>query len=453
MSSATCLIKESRRSSYGALSKAGIEYSTYLSSCNNNIRPTDRVNNVDVTSQHGDATSTPRRRPHSVYAGLSYVPFNYCDDLKIEDILKRFKEKQDANKKKRNSRRRSSSNLQLVQSISGLEDPFDYYLHSNPRRSSVNRYSSCEGLPKSPKCNQRISFSSDASHDEEYPYIPYNSGMDSNDANAAKEKTVLKGILKVSGSPFDNVRRTIDTSALDTNRYIDDPYSKRDITEKKNSYVYYDEDLQEWLKLSSSRDDFDIRCNDESAKYNYSRSGISSGSSPVLIKRDVSGNAFSQSQVMNLKDESVTVERDSISDSMSSTLEAIRQYTDMVNNALPTDNNSNVKNDDSERFFVDTTKQEGNDIAKGDAAKSDKQENRLKCISDCLNRGVSLGAMLSNGQVAKTILYELNNNVWFHHNGTNTKKTLNLDDDIESLLNTHAGTVVCLSLPKTTLIF
>ena len=135
MTGATCLIKGSKNSSYGALSKAGMEYSTYLS-CQrqqdqnglHNSNAMSQCGNLTsqceiLASQCENLTSSPPMRPHSVYAGLSYVPFNYCDDLKIEDIFRHFKQKQetkrhDWKKRNRNARRRSITNLPLVRSMS-----------------------------------------------------------------------------------------------------------------------------------------------------------------------------------------------------------------------------------------------------------------------------------------------------------------------------------------------
>jgi len=113
------------------------------------------------------------------------------------------------------------------------------------------------------------------------------------------------------------------------------------------------------------------------------------------------------------------------------------------------------KDDDDENNHDDGN-EEGKCKAEVQITTKDKKHNmnvKSYLASYLKKRGVALGAMFSNGQIAETILYELKNNVWLHHNRKNTRSNLNLDDDIDSLLNTHAGTVVCLSLPKAKLIF
>merc|ERR1711962_1844545 len=91
--------------------------------------------------------------------------------------------------------------------IFGSDETFDYDLDSTYKQPLVSRYSSCEGLPKSPKVRQRISFDKETCPSYE-DYVPYSnryspeSPREKKSHGSSCEKSPLKGILKVKESPF-----------------------------------------------------------------------------------------------------------------------------------------------------------------------------------------------------------------------------------------------------------
>lgn len=198
-----CLIKSADKSSYGPLSRAGIEYNTYLASKLESDtadglqyrqherrvkpRPKSCIANTSMKAVKRNVSfdiddSAPSQ---SVYSGLSYVPFNYCDDLQIDDIYDVLKNRRHerglsvdsghpyspdsenffgakseyADHHRNDYRRNDSTDEQPVEDTYKVSK-ISYYIprDGDDYKKRVTHYASSEGLSKSPKqpVRQRI---------------------------------------------------------------------------------------------------------------------------------------------------------------------------------------------------------------------------------------------------------------------------------------------------------